>query len=54
MRKGMRSVTIKVQQTLVQRGFDYTREYKFEQLFAERRKLDYTFSAKHYALAYEK
>jgi hypothetical protein len=43
-----------IQQTLLQRGFDYTRENKYEQLFSERGKFKYTGSAKPAAIAYEK
>jgi hypothetical protein len=48
-----------LQVTLLQCGFvqcrfDYTRENKRKQLFAERRKLDYTWSAKRAVIAYKK
>jgi hypothetical protein len=43
-----------MQQTLLQRGFDYTRENKCEQLLAERVNFDYTRSFKHAVVAYEK
>jgi hypothetical protein len=36
-----------MQQTLLQRGLDYTNENKREQLFTERGKFDYTRSAEH-------
>jgi hypothetical protein len=38
----------------VQRGFDYTPEYKCEKLFTEGGRLDYTRSAKHGVVAFEK
>jgi hypothetical protein len=38
----------------IQRGLEYWRENKYEQLVAERRKFDYMYSGKHVSVACEK